>query len=195
MKHIKLFENFSEESESSPIEDFYKKYYPSSLTASLDPNSQEAKALLLDIDLNLGRIRASDDTVWLQKKSAWGDIFPTYKEIWKTDDAELSKLVDNIYKNKRDTQLNEEGVTPEEQAKLDAAASSSAAPATSLPKLEPGTVITGEGRSPAENMALRFAEADYARKTQGQPSTRADGSTKHSQEGMTHLYTITGTIK
>ena len=103
MKHIKLFENFSEESESSPIEDFYKKYYPSSLTASLDPNSQEAKALLLDIDLNLGRIRASDDTVWLQKKSDWGDIFPTYKEIWKTDDAELSKLIDNIYKNKRDT--------------------------------------------------------------------------------------------
>ena len=99
MKHIKLFEGFSEESESSPIEDFYKKYYPSSLTASLDPNSQEAKDLLLYIDLTLGRLRSSDDTEWLQKKSAWGDIFPTYKEIWKTDDAELTKLVDNIYKN------------------------------------------------------------------------------------------------
>ena len=118
MKHIKLFESFSEESESSPIEDFYKKYYPSSLTASLDPNSQEAKDLLLYIDLNLGRLRSSDDTEFLQKKSGWGDIFPTYKEIWKTDDAELTKLVDNIYKNeiaavksiynnKSDTQLNE----------------------------------------------------------------------------------------
>jgi len=120
MKHIKLFESFSEESGSSPIEDFYKKYYPSSLTASLDPNSQEAKDLLLYIDLNLGRLRSSDDTEFLQiqKKSGWGDIFPTYTEILKTDDAELTKLVDNIYKNeiaavksiynnKSDTQLTE----------------------------------------------------------------------------------------
>ena len=32
MKHIKLFEGFSEESESSPIEDFYKKKQMSYLT-------------------------------------------------------------------------------------------------------------------------------------------------------------------
>ena len=102
-----------------------------------------------------------------------------------------------------------EVVTPEEQAKLNAAplplnsapASSSAAPATPRPKLQPGTVITGEGRSPAENLALRFAEADYAHKTQGQPSTRADGSTKRSIEKdsdgkiIAYIFTITGTIK
>jgi hypothetical protein len=117
-----------------------------------------------------------------------------------------------------------EGITPAQKAALDAAeaefklktaaelaakapaqaattpVSTSPTPASSpaatpLPKLQPGTVITAEGRSPNESLALRLAESDYARKTQGQPSTRADGSTKRSQEGMTIIYTITGTIK
>jgi len=67
--------------------------------------------------------------------------------------------------------------------------------ATPLPKLQPGTVITAEGRSPDYGFALRFAELEYTRKTQGQPSTRADDSTKTYKEGPNYLVKITGTIK
>lgn len=116
-----------------------------------------------------------------------------------------------------------EVVTPAQKAKLDADAaafgaktaadlansptpaattpvSTSPAPASNpaeipLPKLQPGTVITAEGRSPDHGFALRFAEMEYARKTQGQPSTRADDSTKTYREGPNYLVKITGTIK
>lgn len=116
-----------------------------------------------------------------------------------------------------------EGITPEQKKKLDDAAAAFAAKtaaelalnpaqaatapvstsptpasspaATPLPKLQPGTVITAEGRSPDHGFALRFAELEYTRKTQGQPSTRADDSTKTYKEGPNYLVKITGTIK
>ena len=114
-----------------------------------------------------------------------------------------------------------EGITPAQKAKLDADAKAfgaktaaelanspvpaattpiSPAPAsnpaaTPLPKLQPGTVITAEGRSPDHGFALRFAELEYTRKTQGQPSTRADDSTKTYKDGPNYLVKITGTIK